>query len=111
LKILGRELEAAPVSGLLNYIEHYGLAFLLGNTLFAIVLATFFGLIAFGFAARHQRGQRAGLPADQIDPSRGAAFEPTALRLDPEGAAVSTLSGVPAPKPVLQTDPLPPQAA
>jgi uncharacterized protein (DUF2062 family) len=111
LKILGRELEAAPVSGLLNYLQHYGLAFLLGNTLFAIALATFFGLIAFGFAARHQRGQGVGLPADQIDPERGAAFDPAALRLDPERAAASTLSGVPVPKPVLQTDPLPPQAA
>ena len=113
LKILGRELERPSAGGFMHYMHHFGLAFLLGNTLFAVILATVFGLLAFGFAARHQRGgQGACLSGEtEQDIPRGAAFEPAALRLGAEGPGAAKASGAPAQKPVLQTGPLPPRAA
>jgi hypothetical protein len=114
LKILGRDLETASAGGFPHYIRHYGLAFLLGNTLFAVVLATVFGLIAFGFAARHQRGgQDAHDSADPIGTGakRGVMFEAAGLRGAAEAPAAASVSGAPAQKPALQTGPLPPRAA
>ncbi len=39
LEVLGREVETAQIGGLINQAPHFGLAFLVGNTLFALVVA------------------------------------------------------------------------
>lgn len=113
LKILGRELEAAPVGGLLNYLEHYGLAFLLGNTLFAVAFAGVFGLIVFGFAAKHQRGgQRACLSTDETKPNTKTEelFSPAQSAPAVEAPVAAPVAGASVPKPVLEAG-QPPQAA
>ncbi len=107
LKILGRELETEPVKGLMNYLEHYGLAFLLGITLFAFALGAFFGLVAFGLASRHQHRRRSLLESAA---RREAPF--AAAELETASALAATpVAASPLPKPVLQAGPLPPQAA
>jgi hypothetical protein len=80
LQVLGRDLEVAPVSGMLNYLRHFGMAFLVGNTIVAVLIASALGLVIFMLAAYHQRAKR---------PSRAPAH---AAEADRPGRAESALS-------------------
>jgi uncharacterized protein (DUF2062 family) len=81
LRVLGRHLDVAPVSGMLNYIRHFGLAFLVGNTIMAVLIATVAGLLIFALAAYYQRAERL---------SRISAFAAEADRQDLADATFST---------------------
>jgi hypothetical protein len=80
LQVLGRDLEVAPVSGMLNYLRHFGMAFLVGNTIVAVLIASALGLVICMLAAYHQRAKR---------PSRAPAH---AAEADRPGRAESALS-------------------
>jgi uncharacterized protein (DUF2062 family) len=81
LQVLGRHLDVAPVSGMLNYIRHFGLAFLVGNTIVAVLIATVVGLLIFAFAVYYQRAKRL---------ARVSAFPAEADRRDFAETAFST---------------------
>jgi uncharacterized protein (DUF2062 family) len=71
LQVLGRDLDVAPLSGMLNYIRHFGMAFLVGNTIVAMLIATVAGLVIFAFAAHRQRAKRlARAPAHAAEADR-----------------------------------------
>jgi uncharacterized protein (DUF2062 family) len=90
LQVLGRDLEVAPVSGMLNYIRHFGMAFLVGNTIVAALIASALGLVIFVLAVYHQRAKRS---------SRAAPAH--AAEADRPGRAESALS-----TPRLSTEPM-----
>ena len=49
LELLGRDIEMARIAWLVNHGPHLGLAFLVDNTLFALVLAGSLGSLVFLF--------------------------------------------------------------
>jgi len=68
LQVLGRDLDVAPVGGMLNYVQHFGIAFLVGNTIVAVLIATLLGLVIFTLAAYHQRAKRLSrIPPDAAE--------------------------------------------
>ena len=69
LELLGRNIEMARIAGLVNHVPHLGLAFLVGNTLFALVLAGSLGTLVFLFVQKSQRGDSAQVPASSAKPS------------------------------------------
>lgn len=52
LEMLGREVDAAQVHGVIDHLRQFGLAFLLGNTVVALSFAALFGVSLF-FVVRH----------------------------------------------------------
>lgn len=74
MEILGQDMDLVPVEGLLNYVRHFGLAFLVGNTLFALLFASAVGVIIFLAARRHRR------------------FEPQELQLDLQAEPVTRVN-------------------
>jgi uncharacterized protein (DUF2062 family) len=88
LQVLGRDLDVAPVGGMLNYLEHFGIAFLVGNTIVAVLIATLVGLVIFTVAAYHQRAKhlsRITPDTAQVDHQERAesAFSAACLRDTP----------------------------
>jgi hypothetical protein len=78
LQVLGRDLDVAPVSGMLNYIRHFGMAFLVGNTIVAVLIASVLGLVIFTLAAYHQRTKRLSrIPAYGAEADRPGGAEST----------------------------------
>ena len=63
LEVLGREVEAAQIGGLVNQAPHFGLAFLVGNTLLALVVASALGTLTFFFVRKARRSDLAKVPA------------------------------------------------
>jgi hypothetical protein len=53
---------------MLNYVRHFGMAFLVGNTIVAMLIATVAGLVIFAFAAHRQRAKRLSrIPKDAAE--------------------------------------------
>jgi uncharacterized protein (DUF2062 family) len=54
-ELLGREVETAQVHGVIDHVRHFGLAFLLGNTVVALSFAALFGVSLFLVLRRYGR--------------------------------------------------------
>ena len=73
LEVLGREVETAQIGGLINQAPHFGLAFLVGNTLFALVVAGALGTLTFFFVRKARRDDLAKAPASSAKPAMPAS--------------------------------------
>ena len=62
MEVLGRDIEMVQIDGLVNRMPHFGLAFFVGNTLFALVVAGALGTLAFFFV---RKARRSDLPKVQ----------------------------------------------
>ena len=69
LEVLGREVEAAQIGGLISRMPHFGLAFLVGNTLLALVVAGALGTLTFFFVRKARRGDLAKVQASSVKPA------------------------------------------
>ena len=72
LEVLGRGVETAQIGGFVDQMPHFGLAFLIGNTLFALAVAGALGTLTFLFVRKARRSDlakatassaKAGMPA------------------------------------------------
>ena len=69
MEVLGRDIELVRIDGLVNRMPHFGLAFLVGNTLFALAVAGASGTLAFFFVRKVRRSDLAKVQASAAKPS------------------------------------------
>ena len=69
LEVLGRDIEMMQIDGFVNQMPHFGLAFLIGNTLFALLVAGSLGTLTFLFVRKARRRDSAQAPASSAKPS------------------------------------------
>ena len=73
LEVLGGEVQVAQIDGLMHQAPHFGLAFLVGNTLFALVVAGALGTLAFFFVRKARRTDLAKASASSPKPAMPAS--------------------------------------
>ena len=73
LEVLGRGVETAQIGGFVDQMPHFGLAFLIGNTLFALAVAGALGTLTFLFVRKTRHSDSGKGPASSAKPSMPAS--------------------------------------